>query len=92
MKVEIEVTQDDIEKGRKNSSSSCAVALAVKRQGYVHPYVDGENIMFSCPDTDKRFTSNCTKRVTHWIGNFDEDKRVKPFRFTLNYSELSKLG
>jgi len=74
MKIQIEVTQRDIDYGVRENASSCAIARALKRQGFSNPDVCGEEIEFDCTKTDKHYEGSPPKWVEKWIDRFDESK------------------
>lgn len=83
MRVKIEVTQDDIEKGRRRGSQTCPVARAIKRRlkagikaavygraGFVKGWL--------------RHMSDMPGKTQRFVADFDSKRPVKPFTFTLN--------
>jgi hypothetical protein len=79
----INVTQDDIAKGKKNNCLRCPVALAVIRETGIHDvYVYGSSVTFY------RHSDQCCERyntdeVSEFIENFDGGGTVAPFSFEL---------
>jgi hypothetical protein len=91
--VKIEVTEDDIERGKPISASQCPIALACRRtfdkgvtvtlQSGIHVYYfnDDRIDLYSrdCPKFTK--TYSITASVTKFIRDFDHGLEVKPFTF-----------
>jgi hypothetical protein len=70
----IRVTREDIHKGRRNSKSSCPVALAVNRKiGQSAVALVGSDRIIAHDRWD------LTKAVRNFIYDFDMGKKVKPF-------------
>lgn len=79
--MKIEVTQDDINKGKQSNPESCAIARAVKRIAGDHPHVDGSSIDVTI--AGRWCVYNVPKTVSTFVDRFDTDKKaVKPFVFT----------
>lgn len=74
----IEVTGDDISRGKIADSESCAVALACERAGIERPSVVAYTIM-EIPT--KRFWS-IPRWVRQWTARFDNREPVLPISFT----------
>ena len=70
--IKVEVTQEDIEKGKKRDSSCCPVALACKRV---------VNLTWS--EVFQRVGYNYDRIISRWIGKFDRGEKVEPFSFEL---------
>ncbi len=86
--VTIEVTADDIKRGRQGESDTCAVARAIKRAlpGARGVEVSHYGIDFRNPLTKATEECKVTEKVKKFIKAFDEDRNsVKPFSFTLRY-------
>jgi hypothetical protein len=86
MRLEIEVTPDDIARGRPEESLSCPVALAIKRTtGAGLVSVDGNDICIGFrPDGSLPVRFATPAEVVDFIELFDEYDEGKPFRFTLD--------
>lgn len=89
MKIEINVTQEDIDAGVKCDSDKCAVALALHRAfpdakcvGVCHGYavVDGPGVMYRAFDLPEK--------VGEFIFAFDGDRHVEPFSFEIEPATL----
>jgi hypothetical protein len=89
MRLEIEVTPDDIARGRPEESLSCPVALAIKRTtGAGLVSVDGDDIRISFrPDGSPPVLFDTPAEVVAFIDLFDEYDEGEPFRFTLDDGE-----
>lgn len=78
--VKIEVTENDIKRGKQGDGKSCAIALATKRVLGDHPDVDDGGISVHVAGYDHLY--NIPDKATKFINKFDDDKkRVKPFSF-----------
>lgn len=73
----VEVTQEDIDAGRKRDCYACPIALSIKRQGFGSVAVSQGNIWVVGCEYDTPL------HVEEFIKAFDEGKPVKPFAFTL---------
>ena len=86
--VTIEVTADDIKRGKRGEADTCAVARAIKRAlpGAKDLEVSGYGIDFLNPLTKGMEECEIPKKVAAFIEAFDKDRNsVKPFTFTLRY-------
>jgi len=78
-KIIIKVTKEDITKGVEKGTTTCPIALAVKRiSPFVLRYVLGIDIW----DTEGNRYSMPLK-AQNFIINFDAGEKVKPFNFKL---------
>ncbi len=75
----IEVTQDDIEAGKKHDSDSCPVALAAARV-FNGPCKAGCFTM----ETPNGGRVNMPRSVYYFMINFDKGFPVEPFSFEVN--------
>ena len=81
-KVKIHVTQEDIDNGKCQNPTACAVAQALKRK---FPEADKILVMLGCAeiqltgDTFKIFKHS--RACDRFINNFDAEKPVKPSTF-----------
>ena len=78
MKLNINVTQNDINKGVKKSCTSCPIARAIKRLKVV-------DTVYVYPFTAYINEQHRGLPVEAWqfIQDFDGGREVKPFKFTL---------
>lgn len=74
----INVTQENIDKGKRFASCSCPVALALKNAGYQKVSVTGPVV---CIGTGYRW--KVTPEIYTFIIGFDGGMKVKPFTFEL---------
>lgn len=87
-KIKINVTQDDIEQGKRNCGNHCAIARAVKREieelvPYdVTPEIGGLFGDFYVSHVGS-FDVKLTRKAAKFIRDFDNGRPVKPFSFTL---------
>lgn len=82
MIVTINVTQEDIDHGEKGNCSRCPVALAASRVLY-HPTIWPCGIWFGRPCSMNRCSVPTPPEVTKFVSDFDSDRPVEPFSFTL---------
>jgi hypothetical protein len=99
VKIHVQVTQDDIEKGRlardTYGSSSlamyCPVARAISRATGIQPYVEGTEVEFTNPlqgdlmayRSDGYVVVPLPQRARAWIIRFDRKLTALPFEFDL---------
>lgn len=87
----IQVTQNDIDYGVRNSDCSCPVALAVNRE------VEGIDNISVCQDNitykfgHAKYLSRLDISTVEWIRNFDEGLFVKPFTFWFNWERKEQF-
>lgn len=81
MQLKVTVTQEDIEKGKKNNPKKCPFARACKRVFKKGTLV---NIYDNGLDIGSQMLLN-TKELSKFINKFDEGKVVKPHTFVINY-------
>lgn len=81
MKIQIDVTQEDIDTGIKEDAEACAIAKTLKRNGYKHVTVGNDSITFYYKGIDWYATPPSI--ASEFISNFDEGELVKPFSFEL---------
>lgn len=73
MKIEFQVTQDDIEQGR--SGPWCPIELALMRIGYKHPRIYATSMRL-----EKEYAEfPLDKALVDWIYKFDSNEPVEPF-------------
>ena len=79
----IEVTAQDIRKGKKSNCMRCPVALAVKRLLPGHEvWADSLSIDVWTHDEYRRVATT-PKKVATFMDRFDTGQPVKPFTFTM---------
>lgn len=82
--MKIEVTQEDIEKGKRGSKCYCPIALALMRaQPTRCVSVGALTVALDLP----RVCLNLPHRVRCWIYDFDSGEAVAPFEFDLDLPE-----
>lgn len=89
----LEVTQEDIDKGKRENCSLCPIALALMRKFNLDPSEDsldhvsvGITMASIFPVIDKQHKSQyfyMPDEASEFIKNFDSKIPVKPFNFTL---------
>lgn len=79
----VQVTQEDIDWGRRNNSFKCVVARAIGRtiEGSCYRDVDLQVVTFSLGDL--RYQYRTPWRVVDYIVDFDAGLTITPFEFTL---------
>jgi hypothetical protein len=79
--MKIEVSQDDINFGRRRSTGYCPIALAAQRTTG-EKWIVGSNMMWKqdSPQDDNLYFA---PEVELFIKNFDEGKPVNPFSFEI---------
>ena len=82
-RTDVYVTQEDIDKARRNHSSRCVVATAIKRAvpAANHVKVDMQTIRWTTPN--ERVVYVTPGSVMDYIINFDAGDEIKPFTFRL---------
>lgn len=75
----VHVTQDHIDRGRKNVAESCAIALALKDKFEENFNVVGAHII----SNEKGTAFHGPRRIDNFIERFDNGEKVKPFSFVL---------
>lgn len=85
MRLRIEVTADDIAKGKRNAICLCPVALAAKRAGLRSPRAEGDYLVAEDANNND-YHAYCPPKVVEFIEAFDEKgpDAVKPFAFTVS--------
>lgn len=88
----VEVNQEDISKGVKNSPCNCPIALALKRlfpsafRVYVNSYNDIQSGSWWSANISLKGTSlgfDLSPEATTFANNFDFGRPVEPFSFTV---------
>lgn len=74
----IEITQQDIQLGRRNEASCCPIARALTKLGYKSVNVWGSYLSLLDPETDKVLFIELPTDVQQYIKQFDRDKSVEP--------------
>jgi hypothetical protein len=89
--IEIQVTQEDIDKADVKHSSRCVVATAIHRSvpGAQRVSVDVQTIRFTV--AGERFVYLTPYGVTGYIVAFDAGEEIHPFRFRLRSDQEMKV-
>ena len=84
--ITINVTQDDIDNGKRFDTFACPIAKSLSRQGFKRPvvgivnaFVDGEN--------GQRVIYDMPQSAGSFIDKFDSEMMVKPSTFRFKRSE-----
>lgn len=88
--IRVNVTKHDIKEGMKYSCYSCPIALALdrhKHKGITYPSVSFSYVTF---EQNRWLRYSVPLKACDFIYNFDQGKRVKPFRFILKDPVLFK--
>lgn len=80
MKTRIEVTQEDIEKGKLGECSACPIALAMRR-ATGKPFEVGTDIYWL--GFDLRSERMLPPEAALFVSDFDDKKPVQPFSFEI---------
>ena len=83
----VEVTQEDIDRGCKNSNSHCPIGLALQRMGYKHVSV-GQRIWLGADFPEFVAPTPTPPAACKFIEDFDSGKEVKPFSFWVQAKPL----
>lgn len=75
----IQITQKDIDQGKRCHPVFCPVAIAASR-ALAKPVSCGYFLMYIGYKTNVKLP----KKVTNWICDFDEGIEVRPFEFDIN--------
>lgn len=78
--INLEITQADIDNGRKQSCGWCPVAIAVKRQLQLDDVSVGIDNIWLGPD---KYTP-LPHFIRDWIRNYDASRPVKPFTYKID--------
>ena len=76
MRIKINVTQEDIDKGYKGCPGQCPIARAMERDGYIQPSVNCLAIFFGFDD--KRWIGKLTDEMADFVVLFDKGWSVQP--------------
>lgn len=90
MKVEVHVTRQMIDYALEQTSTRCAVSLALKDadDAYILPMVDQDYIRVTNRSSGERLTFTTPARIAKFIDEWDRGiKLMKPFSFTLDTDE-----
>lgn len=92
MQFQVDVTQEDIDKGIKHDAACCPIALAFRR---LYPFCMAGvyNLFFCDQDGIAIMKAPLEPEAVEFIKDFDCGKPIQPFSFTfnLNYDELQTI-
>jgi hypothetical protein len=86
MRIKLEVTQQDIDRGKRGECDKCAVALALSRQLPQYEPSVGNLSGITLYDKESRlpiYECDNTKKIQEFISKFDAGEPVKPDTFSL---------
>jgi hypothetical protein len=92
MKIKLEVTQNDIDKGIPGNGYCCPIAISLSRHLNqndlgVDPFVTDQSISYMNADTDcLSFTDYLPKLVQRFVKDFDSKREVEPFTTELEFT------
>lgn len=92
MKINVEVTQEDIRSGNKKSATTCPLALAISRSAATTVTVGIQGITFWRIDKEWGYQGTEIKQpkdVADWRQRYDAGELVLPFGFTLDVPEAN---
>lgn len=90
MEFEVEITQEDIEKGIAGVYNECPVARSLQRLGCQNIDADEDRILLTY--NDKRYLFKTPRKANHFIDDFDCDREVKPFEFKLEKPKIATVN
>ena len=79
--IKVEVTQDNIDKGKQCHASDCPVALAMLQAGLQGPACDPWSLLFIYEGV--AYVAETPLSVKYFIKGFDTGQPSKPFSFEL---------
>ena len=83
MRVRVEVTKNDIRRGRCGDCSNCPIARAVKRATKIQNVnVDEDSISIS--NDGQSLYIDSSQKCTRFVQKFDSGEKVKPIVFLIN--------
>jgi hypothetical protein len=82
VKLKIEVTQEDIDKGKRDDCTSCPIALAAIRTGATSAFVDSDSIHIVA-ENERGLFFKLPLKAQQFIHDFDYSRPVSPFSFVL---------
>lgn len=88
-KIKINVTKNDIAKGKRGRTNSCPIALACKRVKELScvKAVGGLGLYTEITDGSFERVSFLPTRAAKFVMDFDSGNEVKPFSFTVKVSK-----
>lgn len=86
MKKKIEVTQEDIKNGIRESANTCPIALAVTR-AYGGRVLVNSGVIIWDNGTGRPQIFSFPENVRQFIINFDKGLQVKPFEFEIEFQQ-----
>lgn len=95
-KIRVQITRKLIDWALQQTSTQCAIALALKDAGngdIVRPIVTQKTIAFTDARSGLRYTYFTPDKIATWIDTFDRDpSSVKPLVFTLDTSQPDRVS
>jgi len=82
VRVRVEVTEEDIRRGKRNTCTRCPVARALRRSGVISPSVYHSRAIFG--RNGQWWGGDLPQKVTDFICAFDDREPVKPFSFVIS--------
>lgn len=79
----VKVTQDDIDRGYRNKSDCCPIALALIRMGFKALTVYCHRASFLDAQTGEFLFRDLPDKAKKFVKAFDSQQDVKPFSFHL---------
>lgn len=84
MRVRVEVTQNDIRKGRRGDCANCPIARAVKRVTRVQNALVEDDGTISFSKRDNIVIIPASEKRERFISKFDAGEKVEPIVFLMN--------
>jgi len=87
--IRVDVTWEDIARGKKGEATSCPIARALDRAGVAGAEVGGFEVDFTDPWGE---SAKMPKRASAFVEAFDDDRTsVRPFSFSLRLPKGVKV-
>lgn len=82
--VDLKITKEDIESGKPGDGEFCPIAYSAKRTfgPEASVSVDGDTVQVELSFLNESLTYELTKKAENFVYDFDDYKKVKPFKFT----------
>lgn len=90
MKLEISITESDIQNGRAGDYGRCPIALALMKLGCGQIDVDEDRILVTI--NSKRYKYTTPRKAMLFISDHDANTKVKPLNFSLEKPKLIDIS
>jgi hypothetical protein len=91
--VTVRVTKQMIDWALRQSTSQCAIALALRDADdyFSHPSVNQKEIRVTDHRTGQRYVFKTPPALARWVDKFDRGEPVKPVTFALDLSQADAV-